>query len=139
MSDDEPIHYDELPVKRLTLERMKFSLRQILSGAFVESMVDLEVDRMADHIAADLTGIVLGHKFQHHEVKYPADWWQAVKERWFPRWAKKRWPVVYIVRVFDAAALYPDFRTEIPGQRVVIALFDLPPARWYEGKRHDDP
>jgi hypothetical protein len=26
-------------------------------------------------------------------VRYPADWWEAVKDRWFPRWAKRRWPV----------------------------------------------
>jgi hypothetical protein len=29
--------------------------------------------------------------------KYPKDWWEALKERWFPEWAKKRWPVEYVV------------------------------------------
>jgi hypothetical protein len=29
------------------------------------------------------------------EWKYPEDWKEAFKERWFPEWAKKKWPVVY--------------------------------------------
>lgn len=28
-------------------------------------------------------------------IKWPANWWQAVKERWLPAWAKQRWPVLY--------------------------------------------
>ncbi len=27
------------------------------------------------------------------DVAFPIDWWQAVKERFFPQWAKARWPV----------------------------------------------
>ena len=27
-------------------------------------------------------------------VTYPADWWQHFKQRWFPSWAKKMWPVI---------------------------------------------
>jgi hypothetical protein len=29
------------------------------------------------------------------KVHYPEDWWQALKERWFPEWALVRWPVRY--------------------------------------------
>lgn len=25
-------------------------------------------------------------------VHYPSTWWDAFKERWFPAWAKRRWP-----------------------------------------------
>lgn len=28
-------------------------------------------------------------------ARYPADWWQAVKERWFPQWLLSRYPVEY--------------------------------------------
>jgi len=27
--------------------------------------------------------------------RWPADWWQAVRERWFPRWWLRRHPVRY--------------------------------------------
>ena len=29
-------------------------------------------------------------------AKYPSDWWQALKERWFKPWMLRRWPVNYI-------------------------------------------
>jgi len=30
----------------------------------------------------------------HEEVfEYPTDWWQAFKERWFPKWLLNRYPV----------------------------------------------
>jgi len=28
-------------------------------------------------------------------VRWPADWWQAVKQRWAPDWITRRWPVRY--------------------------------------------
>lgn len=28
-------------------------------------------------------------------TQYPATWWEAVKERWFPAWLKKKCPVQY--------------------------------------------
>ena len=27
--------------------------------------------------------------------QWPADWWQAFRERWFPKWWLRRWPVRY--------------------------------------------
>jgi hypothetical protein len=30
---------------------------------------------------------------QTHEISYPSDWWQHLKQRWFPMWALRRWPV----------------------------------------------
>lgn len=29
------------------------------------------------------------------EAKYPADWWQAFKERWFPHWLLEYYPVKF--------------------------------------------
>ena len=43
------------------------------------------------------------------EVRYPADWWQAVKQRWFPAWALRRWPVVEIHKRWKAVSMLPDF------------------------------
>lgn len=30
------------------------------------------------------------------KLHYPADWKEAVKEKFAPRWFKRRWPVIYI-------------------------------------------
>jgi len=38
------------------------------------------------------------------QYKWPATWRDAFKERWFPEWAKRRWPVLY--REVDLRELY---------------------------------
>lgn len=29
------------------------------------------------------------------DFQWPCDWWQAFKMRWFPLWARQRWPIRY--------------------------------------------
>ena len=43
-------------------------------------------------------------------LSVPANWWQHVKQRWFPRWALRRWPVLHTH--YDAAVILP--RVPIP-------------------------
>lgn len=44
-----------------------------------------------------LTSCVAQNKKEPIDIseQWPCDWWQAFKERWFPRWALRRWPVRY--------------------------------------------
>jgi hypothetical protein len=37
--------------------------------------------------------------------QWPTDWWQAVKARWFPKFALKQWPVIYTK--INVKAIYP--------------------------------
>jgi len=41
--------------------------------------------------------------------RYPVDWWQAVKERWFPPWLLRRYPVRYkeVIAVHNFPELDP--------------------------------
>jgi hypothetical protein len=49
------------------------------------------------------TFLVQGNTEKHggeQIVEYPADWWQHFKQRWFPNWTVKRYPVkMTVVRV----------------------------------------
>ncbi len=45
-------------------------------------------------------------------VKYPADWWQHFKQRWFPLWAQQRWPSLMTTEVFDAGVYAPELILE---------------------------
>lgn len=49
----------------------------------------------------------VAQKLQEYPVSYPADWWQAFKERWFPAWVKRRWPVKYTRYTIKAWEVYP--------------------------------
>ena len=46
--------------------------------------------------------------YEYDIVEYPETWWDAVKERWFPAWAKKRWPVNW--NTVRAHELYPNIK-----------------------------
>lgn len=35
-----------------------------------------------------------GQRIEIHK-RWPADWWQAFRERWVPAWWLRRWPVQY--------------------------------------------
>ena len=55
---------------------------------------------------------------EDYTFKAPSDWWEAVKERWFPAWALKRWPVCYRVDTINVLALYPQIPV-MPGMKTV--------------------
>jgi hypothetical protein len=46
-------------------------------------------------------------------ASYPKDWWQALKARFAPKWALRRWPVRE--NVIDMTVLYP--RIQLPRER----------------------
>lgn len=50
---------------------------------------------------------------------YPANWWQAVKERWFPDWLLRRFPVVYNKITCTLDRLYPDLPPPVQGESPV--------------------
>jgi hypothetical protein len=47
-----------------------------------------------------------------HGVTFPRDWWQAVKERFAPRWFRRRWPVAY--DRYDAEMVFPQCKRQFP-------------------------
>ena len=40
------------------------------------------------------------------EIRFTANWWEAIKERFFPQWALNRWPVSY--HVFRIYEMFPE-------------------------------
>jgi nuclear transport factor 2 (NTF2) superfamily protein len=96
------------------LERMKLVALQYITQELSESFViepKVEINTMLkfslDEMAIRITQEVYGREMDRIEVRYPADWWQAFKERWFPTWAKERWPVRETVVDMVARELYP--------------------------------
>jgi hypothetical protein len=60
---------------------------------------DAAVLQVVGYLAADHIETVI--------IAYPRDWVQAVKERWAPLWAIKRWPVVKQRHEIRLDAAYP--------------------------------
>ena len=98
----------------VTLERMKFIVLQYLNQELVDQFaIEPEVEFtahayfMCDDIVLRIKQAVYGRTMERVEVKYPRDWWEAVKDRWLPEWAKARWPVKYQCHTLTATEFYP--------------------------------
>ena len=83
--------------EKLACELVEYQARVHLSG---EAMLlrNLEVrshfDRMTQSLVLELRSMAASReRVETEEMKLPDGWWEAFKERWFPGWALKRWPV----------------------------------------------
>ena len=124
-------------VIRHALERVDFhALRQLDDRG---GLPNIEfILREAEHLVLEMRSAVWAEKIQDEtavlEVRYPRNWWQHLKHRWFPHWALRRWPVQETVvrreHKFTCKALLPDFKYEAPpgAGRYVIVSELLPPS-----------
>lgn len=75
---------------------------------------DLEsfIERETGHLILQLVARIPGKVFDSKDHYYPADWWQAFKERWLKSSLSKRvfGPVRYTLIHMEAAASYPSIR-----------------------------
>lgn len=93
----------DMEVVRYSLER--FGAYAVFSPVVLESLLLESIPGVVtDELAVRLMGVVAVWK-EERVLKVPADWWQAVKQRWFPKWALERWPVK--MKVYDAAVILP--------------------------------
>jgi hypothetical protein len=86
-------------IKQVALDKIKVHVAKELSldMTFVSqhAAVSVVMNEMARSLTFHLQSCVLGKSGGRVDVdrKWPADWWQAVRERWAPKWWLKRHPV----------------------------------------------
>lgn len=115
-----PIREDSI-FKAVELEKYLFASTQHISRRFAEEMrVSSEISPVVNGMIFTLTQAIWGHKVGDRVAEYPADWWQAVKERFFPRWAQRRWPVKYKQVEFETRDLFPEVKGEPGSHRVLL-------------------
>ncbi len=81
-------------------ERIRLGSIEYFSDAALGTMdAELEsfLDQAIEGVGLRLRAYVYAMPKETIEIhlKYPDDWWQAFRERWFPDWWLRRWPVVY--------------------------------------------
>lgn len=91
----------------VTLDVEKFVTAMSLSDELLAD-THFDVYQMVTHHVVRSWREILSQKLDKIEADYPTDWWEAVKARWFPRWALRRWPVRMTHIELVAQALYPD-------------------------------
>ncbi len=110
-------------MQTITLEKLKIGFEQILSEEILEPHAEVYRDHLSNQLRLQLRGYVWAEDVGTAKVKYPRDWWQHFKERWFPKWALDKWPVVYTHKSFNAKVIYPDYKVAIPNQEYRHRIF----------------
>ncbi len=92
------------------LTRLKYGIMSEYHGVKLDAFTQDQEDmwtRAAERFLIKLRALVTAEQIEDTEIAYPADWWQAVKQRFAPRWALRRWPVRMERYSFEAHRLYP--------------------------------
>ena len=112
------------------LEKYRLMVLKHLSKEFIEDAKFEFSDSTLfgnDGVCIRIIQEVWGQKIgEEVRIEYPADWWQAFKERWFAGWMLKRWPVRYSETVLQLAELYPKWK---PNTESVISAVKFSPGR----------
>ena len=113
-----------------TIEKIRIRAEVMLANAQLNDVRVQVVDQVGDWLGKSLAqsmklfvadGHVWGEQVDGGTVRYPADWWQAVRERFLPaRWLKRH-PVKYITGELRAEVIYP--RLAAPKEQTVIRLY----------------
>ena len=107
------------------LENMMFAVMACITKEMAEDFAqsaDAEYSMMddwaRDAITLRIKQRIFGKQVLHEVISYPANWKEAFKERWYPAWAKDKWPVMYTTKTFDVRELVPSLNR--PGFKSLI-------------------
>lgn len=107
-----------------TLERFKFTVSAVLNETELITSSNLGFEyyynEVLNAMVLKLHAYLASERLQHIIVRYPKDWWQAFKERWFPRWLLKRFPVKYHEEYYEARVFYP--YVSLPNERHYVRI-----------------
>ena len=107
------------------LKRYVSGCEQILEKDFFDHSVEVVYDQVRDRTILAIRAYVLSDNFQTYERRYPRDWWEAFKERWFPKVLLKKWPVIYRNIEVSIDALYPEYKPVIPKEKYFFHLNEI--------------
>lgn len=110
----------------LNAEQFAVSLSKKKCPIGFESRVDV-VNDIYDHLVFRLHVYVFGEDLGIKEISYPANWWEAFKDRWFPDWLKHRFPVRFQTERWCAKSLYPHLKRPVKNFGETVFLWEKDP------------
>ena len=104
----EPTDAASVAWRRVILEQTPITARHTLAKyAMATDNIKVCADWMGESLAVQIKDYIFAQTLEEHKATYPSDWWQAFKERWFPKWVLRRWPVRHTTVELKAQAIYP--------------------------------
>lgn len=105
----------KITTETIILEKIK----KAAIAHFTKEMIDdlsldfsSHINFMAETYVFRVIKELLAFKAGDRIVRYPENWKEAFKERWFPAWLKKRFPVKYTEH--DVLVVFPDLLKKHP-------------------------
>ena len=111
-------------MKVVILQESQLRLANILAMS-EEAQINLATEFFAEGMTSRLVAVLAGERIRVLDVQYPADWIEAIKERFLPFWLKKRWPIRYTRLAWDIRVVYPE--VSLPDE--VHTVLDAVPVR----------
>lgn len=102
-------------VQEIPLDVVQYVVKQALPLDSPLLMGNLEFHQYVNKALHSLV-LQLHYKLAHRvaeQIRFPENWWEAVKERWMPKWFLKRYPVKY--KVYNVHEFYTNLPIP-PGQ-----------------------
>lgn len=86
-------------IKHIALRKVRFGLSSLVGKQALDDMrMEVYMDYLTNQIVVAFSSVLLGRETMKtviDTVRYPATWRDAFKERWFPKFLKRRFPVKY--------------------------------------------
>lgn len=83
-------------LKDLPAEEFQFIIKRLGSAYAQDKGIKVDPKRFMVEVGKRLVKVVIDVATQEEDLaKYPSTWWDAFKERWYPKWLLKRFPVEY--------------------------------------------
>jgi hypothetical protein len=119
-------------IKTIELERLYICKAMAMNTTLMGMDIDIRKDILERAVTYQVRGFLWSRSLKRYEVRWPANWKEAVKERWFPEWALRRWPVKYSSKRMELKAVWPTLRMEVPDHqpRLVMLVNNESVASW---------
>lgn len=108
-------------IERIMLERKDFFYQHARDLTQFKATSHNDFD--TGHIVERLRASVYGEPLQSGEFNFPDGWYEAFRERWFPKFMLKRKPIKYLTYKQTSYAMYPDLKPSIDSESYYYTEF----------------
>ena len=121
--------YQEDYISEVELKRREYCSRVEIDKRMIENLKRTgeyeTIEGMYEHargvMAIEMKVAIYGKDHpKKHVIRYPADWWEDLKERFAPSWFLDKYPVKFTEVTASLEELYPDLDIALPDKSPVL-------------------
>jgi len=111
----------------ITLNKVKVGAMLTVSEEFIDNLQVTVgypgTSWLENMIVLSFRSYLWGEDLGDVVIKYPENWWEAFKERWYPKYILDKFPVKYKTFRANQQVLYPELSLpSVPGERKIYKL-----------------